>query len=64
MTENEDSYKVVAPPMGVTVPYLPDEAATETVDGKKYFVFEGAFYRPFSSDGDTVYMVVEDPRQS
>ncbi len=64
MTDDDQSYEVVAPPVGATVPYLPDEADEETVKGKKYFVFEGTFYRPFSSDGDTVYMVVEDPRQS
>lgn len=62
MTEDEESYKVVAPPTGATVPYLPDEADSETVNGKKYYVYEGTYYRPFSSEGDTVYMVVEDPR--
>ena len=41
---------------------LPTEEAKEkTVNGKKYFVFEGTYYRPFSSDGDTVYMSVENP---
>lgn len=63
MAEDEDSYKVVAPPIGATVPYLPDEADSDTVSGKKYFVYEGTYYRPFSSEGDTVYMVVEDPRK-
>lgn len=62
MTEDEDSYKVVAPPIGATVPYLPDEADSETVNGKKYYVYEDTYYRPFSSEGDTVYMVVDDPR--
>jgi hypothetical protein len=33
------------------------------VDGRKYFVHEGSYYRPFSSDGDTVCMGVEDPSQ-
>ena len=64
MTDDDQSYKVVAPPVGATVPYLPDEAKAETVKGKKYFVYESTYYRPFSSDGDTVYMVVDDPRQS
>ena len=63
MTDDEDSYKVVAPPIGATVPYLPDEAGSETVGGKKYFIYEGTYYRRFSSEGDTVYMVVEDPRK-
>lgn len=64
MTNDDQSYEVVAPPTGATVPYLPDEADPETVNGKKYFVYEGTYYRPFSSEGDTVYMVVEDPSQS
>ena len=33
----------------------------QTVSGKKYFVDDGTYYRAFASDGDTVYMVVEDP---
>ena len=63
MTDDKENYEVVAPPIGATVPYLPEEADKETINGKKYFVYEGAYYRPFSSDGDTVYMVVEDPKQ-
>ena len=34
------------------------------VTGKKYFVYGGAYYRPFVSDGETIYMVVEDPREA
>ena len=64
MTDDDQNYEVVAPPIGATVPYLPDEVSEETVNGKKYFVYEGTYYRPFASDGDTVYMVVEDPRQA
>jgi hypothetical protein len=48
--------------MGATVPYLPEEASEVTVAGKKYFVYDDTYYRPYASDGDTVYMVVEDPR--
>lgn len=58
---DDENYEVVAPPPGATVPYLPDEADEETVQGKKYFVYNGTYYRAFASDGDTVYMVVEDP---
>jgi hypothetical protein len=57
----EQNYEVVAPPPGATVPYLPEEADEETVNGKKYFVYDGTYYRPFASDGETIYMVVEDP---
>ena len=56
------NFEVVKPPVGATVPYLPDEADEEKIDGKKYFVYDGTYYRPFSSDGDTVYMVVENPK--
>ena len=62
MTSNEHNYEAVGPPVGVTVPYLPDEADEETVGGKKYFIYDGTYYRPFASDGETIYMVVEDPR--
>ncbi len=61
MTDDEQNYQVVAPPVGATVPYLPNEATAQTVEGKKYYVFEGAYYRPFVSDGETIYMVVSDP---
>jgi len=61
MTQDDSNYEVVTPPVGATVPYLPDEAKEETVGGKKYFVSEGAYYRPFASDGETIYMIVEKP---
>ncbi len=59
----EQNYEVVAAPVGATVPYLPEEAEEKTVSGKKYFVHDGMYYRAFASDGDTIYMVVEDPRK-
>ena len=58
---DEQNYEVVRPPVGVTVPYLPDEAGEKTIGGKKYFVYEGTYYRPFVSEGETIYMVVEIP---
>jgi hypothetical protein len=63
MVEDEESYEVVAPPHGVTVPYLPDEVVEQTVDGKKYYVYDDIYYRPFVSDGETIYMVVNDPTE-
>jgi len=62
MTQDDSNYEVVVPPVGATVPYLPSEAKEETVGGKKYFVYEGAYYRPFASDGETIYMIVQDPK--
>ncbi|MEE8148287.1 MAG: DUF6515 family protein [Longimicrobiales bacterium] len=64
MIEDDHNYQVVAPPAGATVSYLPDEADEETINGKKYFVYADTYYRPFASDGETIYMVVEDPRQT
>jgi len=62
MIEDDQNYKVVAPPVGATVPYVPDESSEETVNGNTYFVYENTYYRPFASNGETIYMVVEDPR--
>ena len=63
MTEDPDhNYKVVAPPIGVTVPYLSDDAKEKTINGKKYFVDGNTYYQPFVGDGDTIYMVVENPQ--
>ncbi len=39
-----------------------DEANEETIDGTTHMVYEGTYYRPFMSEGETIYMVVEDPR--
>ncbi len=61
MTADDHNYEVVAPPMGATVPYLPDEADEETIAGTTYMVHEGTYYRPFVSEGETIYMVVETP---
>jgi len=52
---------VVKAPIGATVPYLPEEAKEQTIKGRKYFQFEGTYYQAFSSEGETIYMVVEKP---
>ncbi len=66
MTETVDgkNYKVVRSPVGATVPYLPEESKEQTVKGKKYFYYQGTYYKPFSSEGETIYMVVEDPTKA
>ncbi len=61
MTADDHNYEVVAPPTGATVPYVPDEADEKTIGGTTYMVYEGTYYRPFVSEGETIYMVVEDP---
>jgi hypothetical protein len=61
MTEDDHNYQVVPPPVGATVPYLPDEAERKVINGKTYMVYQDAWYRPFVSDGDTIYQAVEAP---
>jgi len=61
MTDDGNSYEVVEAPIGATVPYLPEEAKEQTIKGRKYFLHEGTYYQPFSSAGETIYMVVEKP---
>ena len=61
MIEGEENYEVVAPPVGASVPYLPEEAESKTIDGSLYYVYEGTYYKPFASEDETVYMVVEKP---
>ena len=61
MTEDDHNYEVVESPIGATVPYLPDEADEKKIDGKTYLIYEGTYYRPFVSDGETIYQVAEAP---
>ena len=61
MTDEDYNYEVVEPPPGATVPYLPDEADEQKIASKTYFLYDGTYYKPFASDGETIYMVVEDP---
>lgn len=62
--EENENFEVVDAPIGATVPYLSDEAKETTVGGKKYYVYDDTYYRPFASDGETIYMVVEDPTKA
>jgi hypothetical protein len=57
-----DAYEVIEPPIGATVPYLPEEASEQSIGGKTYYVYDGTYYKPFVSNGETIYMVVDDPR--
>ena len=63
VTEDDHNYKVITPPTGATVPYLPDEAKEEMINGKKYWVYETTYYQAFVSEGDTIYMVIENPKK-
>lgn len=62
--ESDSNYKVVTPPIGVTVPYKPEDAKEKTVNGSKYYVTGNSYYQAFSNGGKTIYVVVEDPTKS
>ncbi len=64
MIESEHNYEVVGPPVGASVPYLPEEADEVEINGKKYSVYDGTYYQAFVNDGDTIYMIVEDPKKT
>ena len=59
--EDGDEYVVVQPPVGATVPYVPDDAEKKTVNEVEYYVYSGIYYQAKSSNGDVVYEVVEHP---
>ena len=62
MIESDDpNYEVVPPPVGATVPYLPETATKKVIDKKTYYIDDKTYYRKFASDGDVVYMVVDKP---
>ena len=51
-------YKVSPPPIGSTVSSLPSGAVDHNIHGTTYFVFDGAYYRPFYSGSSVIYEVV------
>jgi hypothetical protein len=55
------NYKVIAPPLDATVKTLPIGAKISKVSGKTYYVYNGAWYKPYHSGSDVVYMVVKKP---
>ena len=57
----DPTYKVVAPPIGATVPTLPKDAKKSTIGGTDYYVYAGTYYQVFHSGSKVIYMVVKDP---
>jgi hypothetical protein len=53
--------QVVPPPVGSTVSTLPSGAVDQNINGTTYFVFGGAYYRPFYSGSSVIYQVVAKP---
>ena len=57
----EPGYKVVEPPQGATVPYVPEGAVEKKIGGETYFVAGDTYYKAFYSGSDVVYMVTANP---
>jgi len=47
--------------IGSTVTTLPNGAVDQNIKGQTYFVFGGAYYRPFYSGSSVIYEVVAKP---
>jgi hypothetical protein len=60
-TPDGKDYVVVQPPIGATVPYVPDGNQKKEVNGIQYYVYADIYYQAKSDDGDIVYEVVEHP---
>lgn len=59
---DSDQYRVVAPPLGATVSYLPSGAKSVVIDGVTYYELNGTWYRRFfDSSGQVIYQVVQSP---
>jgi Family of unknown function (DUF6515) len=56
-----NGYKVSPPPIGSFVTTLPNGAVNENIKSQTYFVYGGAYYRPFYSGSSVAYEVVAKP---
>ena len=52
---------VTSPPPGAVVYAVPTYTTVVYVGSTPYHYVNGAYYKPFASDGEAIYMVVEDP---
>ena len=56
---DDDSYEVVAPPLGASVKHLPANAEVTVIDGQKYYQLGGTFYQEEVSEKNKLtYRVV------
>lgn len=54
----DDTYKVVVPPIGASVPSLPSDAQQVVINGQTYYEYKGVYYSESQDqDGKTVYIV-------
>ncbi|APB32370.1 hypothetical protein GlitD10_0069 [Gloeomargarita lithophora Alchichica-D10] len=56
----DQQFVVVAPPVGIAVPYLPDGCEPFTFEGSQFFDCSGVFYEPVIQDGQVVFVVVQE----
>jgi hypothetical protein len=54
-------YQVVQPPPGIFVNNLPNGAVAQSVNGSRYFLYAGVWYRPYYSGSDVTYETVANP---
>jgi len=60
--DDNAQYRVVAPPIGATVDYLPDGAKSVVVSGVTYYELNNTWYRRyFDSSGGVIYRVEQNP---
>jgi len=59
--EHEGDHEAIAPPIGATVPTLPNGAQSLTTGGITYYFEAKTYYRPFYSGSSVVYQVVAQP---
>jgi hypothetical protein len=61
--KGETQYKVVAPPVGATLPNtaVPADAATVTVAGTTYYYYGNVFYKAVPQGGTMGFVTVEKP---
>lgn len=56
--QDNNSYKVVVPPVGAQVPNIPSEAEEVTINGQTYYEYKGVYYSPtVDANGKTVYII-------
>ena len=56
-------FEVVPAPVGAIVSYVPRGAVETRIDGKKHYVHEGSYYRPYYQGTRVVYKVVTPPKK-
>jgi len=55
---DDNSYHVVAPPVGAEVPQLPSRARSIMIDNQQYFELSGVYYKPNTkADGTRDYII-------